>query len=69
MHIDVVRECSAERSDGQRVRKNDEEFNSLVDRINSVIDLLREEAEGRSKASSKQVEKVCQLFYEYVPML
>jgi hypothetical protein len=49
------------------VQKNDEEFNSLVDRINSVIDLLRDETNGQSNASSKQVEQVCQLFYEYVP--
>jgi hypothetical protein len=38
-----------------------------VDRINSVINLLRDEAKGRSKASNKQIEEVCQLFYVYVP--
>jgi hypothetical protein len=48
------------------VQKNDEEFNSLVDRMNSVIDLLRDEAEGQPKPSSKQIEKVCQSFYGYV---
>jgi hypothetical protein len=38
-----------------------------VDRINSVIKLLRDEVKGRSKVSNKQIEEVCQLFYVYVP--
>ena len=66
MPISVVRECLTEHFDEQRVRKNDEDFNSLVDRINAIIDLLREEVKGKSKASSQQVEKVCQSFYGYV---
>jgi hypothetical protein len=37
-----------------------------VDRINSVIDLLRDEVKDRSKAPSKQVDKVCESFYGYV---
>jgi hypothetical protein len=53
--------------DGQRVRKNAEDFNSLVDRINAIIDLLRDEVRGKSKASSRQMEKVCQSFYGYEP--
>jgi hypothetical protein len=38
-----------------------------VDRINSVINLLRDEAKGQSKASNRKIEEVCQLFYVYVP--
>jgi hypothetical protein len=61
-----VRGSSIDHIDEQRVRKNDEECNNLVDRINSVIDLLRDETQGRSKVSSRQIEKLCQSFYEYV---
>ena len=49
------------------MQKNDEEFDSLADRINSLIDLLHDEAKGQSKASSKQIDEVCQSFYGYVP--
>ena len=38
-----------------------------MDRINAIIDLLRDEVKGKSKASSRQMEKVCQSFYRYVP--
>jgi hypothetical protein len=46
---------------------NDEEFDRLVDRINAVVELLREELKEKSEASSRQMEKVCQSFHEYVP--
>jgi hypothetical protein len=37
-----------------------------VNRINAVIDLLRDEVKGKSKASRKEVNKMCQSFHEYV---
>jgi hypothetical protein len=68
VRFSVARELLVEYFHDQRVRKNDTEFNSLVDRINSVIDLLHE-AKGLSEAPSKQIEKACQSFYGYLPAL
>jgi hypothetical protein len=66
MHVSVVGGCSTECFNDQAVRKNDEELNSLVGRINSVVDYLQDEVKGKSKASRKQVDKVCESFYGYV---
>jgi hypothetical protein len=65
-HISVAKECSIGRLDGQTVRKNDEEFTDLVDRINTIIKLLQDDVKGRSIVSNRQMMKLCRSFYGYV---